>query len=156
MLTCTFENGNEASLRHVIVDTITVQDNKILLIKRAVHMSNPNKYALPGGYLNRDEITAEGAIRETLEETGYKVKVNQLFLIIDNPNRKNEDRQNVNFTYLAEVEEKAGEADKEVTLVKWFYLDNLPPEKEFAFDHFEIISLYKKYLMKNFNLPLFK
>lgn len=76
MINCQFENGNKASLRHVTVDSIVLNENRdsILLVKRASHLSNPNKYALPGGFLGRDENTETAAKREVLEETGYQRK----------------------------------------------------------------------------------
>ena len=158
MIKCTFENGHTANLRHVTVDSLAIKDNKILLVKRAAHLTNPNKYALPGGYLDRDETTAQAAVRELREETGYAGTVTDLFRICDNPDRRGEDRQNVGFIYLVQVGEKNGESDDEISEVKWFDLDQLPDEAEFAFDHFEHINRYKTYLGQGTaaSLPLLK
>lgn len=144
MVTCTFEDGGTGKLRHVVVDGLVVSKNKILLVKRASYLTNPNKYGLPGGYLNRDETTIEGVQREVLEETGYTCKKVTLFTIIDEPNRKGEDRQNVEFTFVIEPGKKVGRPDKESSEVKWFDLSKLPKEKDFAFDHFERIQMYLK------------
>jgi len=35
MITCSFENGNRASLRHTVDDNLLLQDDRILLVKRA-------------------------------------------------------------------------------------------------------------------------
>lgn len=144
MINCTFENGNKASLRHVVVDAICLKDNKILLVKRGPKYSNPGKYALPGGFLDRDETTEEATLRELKEETGYTGKIIKLVKVLDDPNRKNEDRQNVSFIYQIEVGEKVGESDDEIKSVHWFNLDNLPKADDFAFDHFEILESYLK------------
>jgi 8-oxo-dGTP diphosphatase len=64
MITCIFEDGGKGSKRHVTVDGIIVKDNKILLVKRGDNVTNPNKYALPGGFLDRDETLKEGVKRE--------------------------------------------------------------------------------------------
>lgn len=141
MINCTFENGNQASLRHVVMDGLIILGNKILLVKRGTHLSNPNKYGLPGGFLNRDETTIEGIQREILEETGYSCKKVTLFTVIDDPDRKGEDRQNVEFSFLVEPGKKIGKPDNESTAVKWFNLNKLPKEEEFAFDHFERIQM---------------
>lgn len=146
MIKCTFENGHTANLRHVTVDSLVVNENQILLVKRAAHLTNPNKYALPGGYLDRDETTAQAAVRELREETGYTGTVTALFKICDNPDRRGEDRQNVGFIYLVAVGEKQGENDDEIAEVQWFDLDKLPDESEFAFDHFEHINRYVEYV----------
>lgn len=144
MITCTFENGNQASLRHVVMDALVIKNKKILLVKRAAHLTNPGKYGLPGGYLDRDETTIEGIQREILEETGYTCKNVTLFTIIDDPNRKGEDRQNVEFSFIIEPDKKVGKPDNESSVIKWFDLEKLPPEKDFAFDHFERVQMYLK------------
>lgn len=156
MISCQFENGNKASLRHVTVDSIVLNKNRdsILLVKRAPHLTNPNKYALPGGFLGRDETTENAAKREVLEETGYQTLTIGLFRINDNPNRPKEDRQNVDFVYLLEAGEKVATPDDEVSNVVWFKLDSLPPPEEFAFDHYENIELYLKFLQNPFPLPV--
>jgi len=154
MINCTFENGNKNSLRHVVVDMLIIKDNKILLVKRAPHLTNGNLYALVGGFVERGENTQQAAMRESLEETGYKCEVVELFRIVDNPDRRNEDRQNISFIYLMRPQEKVGKSDNEVKELKWFDLDKLPKQEEFAFDHLDNIKLYIKYLEKPFPLPL--
>lgn len=147
----------KVSLRHVTIDAVALnkERNKILLVKRALNMSNPGKWALPGGYLDRGENTAKGVLRELKEETGYEGKIINLFRVNDNPDRAQEDAQNVDFVYLVEAGEKSGKPDAESTEIKWFKFDELPASGEFGFDHYENIELYLKYLEKPFNLPIF-
>ena len=155
MITCYFENKNRAELRHTVVDALVISRGKLLLVKRSKNsISNPNKYALPGGFLDRDENTTEAVLREVWEETGYKGKIVSLFEVIDRPERK-EDRQNVGFVYLVKVDEKSGKEDlEEISDVLWFDLNKLPKESEMGFDHLEIIELYKKHLKKPQQLPI--
>lgn len=142
MINCTFENGNKASLRHVVIDAICLKDNKILLVKRSQKVLQGGKYALPGGFLNRDETTEEATLRELKEETGYSGKIIKLIKVLDDPKRKNEDRQNVSFIYQIDVSKKVGVPDDETKSVHWFSLDSLPPKSDFAFDHLEIINSF--------------
>ena len=142
MIHCTFENGNKASLRHVVVDAIVVSNNKILLIKRALHLVNGGKWAIPGGFLDRGETCQQAVLRELKEETGLTGKIVKLFKIIDNPKRKNEDRQNVAFVYQIKALGEIKVDPEEVSEAKWFEISQLPKEKDFAFDHFEIIHQY--------------
>lgn len=63
-------------------------DLKVLLIKRK---ANPfkNKWALPGGFVNKGESTDETCLRETEEETGLKLpkeNIEQLYTL-STPNR---------------------------------------------------------------------
>jgi len=48
-----------------------VKDGKILLM---VPTWDKNRYDLPGGGIEIDERIEDGVIRETLEETGYKIR----------------------------------------------------------------------------------
>ena len=142
MIHCTFENGNKASLRHVVVDAIVVSNNKILLIKRALHLVNGGKWAIPGGFLDRGETCQQAVLRELKEETSLTGKIVKLFKIIDNPKRKNENRQNVAFIYQIKALGEIKVDPEEVSEAKWFETSQLPEEKDFAFDHFEIIESF--------------
>ncbi len=53
----------------VVVGTIPVFGNKILLAKRGIEPQK-GKWNLPAVFLEMDETMEEGAIRETIEETG--------------------------------------------------------------------------------------
>ncbi len=155
MINCTFENGHKNSLRHVVVDMIIVKNGRILLVKRAPQLSNGGKYALPGGFVERDEDTKKAALRETLEETGYKGEIVSLFRIVDNPDRAQEDRQNISFVYIIRPLGKVGNPDFEVAESRWFDLNSLPRESQFAFDHLETVRLFQQYLKEDFPLPIF-
>lgn len=141
MITCQFEdNPKQASLRHVVVDALVIQDKKILLTKRSPKLRNGGKWAIPGGYVERDELIAEAVMREVHEETGYTSEVLELVTVKDNPVRRNDDRQNVTFLFLMKPIKQVGKPDpEEVTELKWFPLDTLPIEADMAFDHLELI-----------------
>lgn len=155
MITCAFEDGGKAGLRHVTVGAIVVNDkNEVLLEKRAPHLLNGGKYTVPGGFLDRDEDTKAAVLRELYEETGYRGKIECLFRINDSAKRPKEDRQNVDFVYVVTVKPDSFVENKEVTEIAWFTKDTLPTEEEFAFDHREAILWYFEYLEKKFPLPI--
>lgn len=141
-------------MRHVTASAIAFKLGKILLVKRHPKSRQGDKWCLPGGFLDLNENTKECALREFREETGYSGKIISLFLINDNPHRKNEIWQMVDFVYLIKPGKKIQNPDGEQTEVKWFLLNDLPTEKDFAFDHFDIIQLFKRHLKKPFKLPL--
>ena len=145
MITCYFEKTKKkVYLRHVVVDMLVVDHNKILLVKRAGKWLETGKWAMPGGFLDRDETGAQAAVRETSEETGYEAKVVKLFQVNDNPRRPHElSRQNISLVYLMKPIKKVGGYDDEISEIKWFALDKLPPAKDFAFDHLDMIEQYK-------------
>jgi len=144
MITCQFENDGKDSLRHVVVDVLVIDGNKILLVKRTGKLLETGKWALPGGFLDRDETCEQGAKREVKEETGYEILIIKLMRVVDNPDRPKEDRQNVSFVYLAKPTEKTGVADQESSEMKWFDLDKLPAVEEIAFDHYDNIKIYRE------------
>jgi ADP-ribose pyrophosphatase YjhB (NUDIX family) len=142
VITCKFEDGNENSLRHVVVDTLILKDNKILLVKRTGKLIEGGKWCLAGGFVERDETLKEAVEREVMEESGYKIKDIKLLTIIDNPNRPKENRQNIAFVFTCEALEKEGNSDWEVDDQKWFDLSDLPAKDEIAFDHYDNIKFY--------------
>ena len=157
MIKCEFEDGGKGQLRHAVVDTIVVKNGKVLLVRRGTFNGKPilesGKWALIGGFMERDETMKETAQREVEEETGWEIDDPRLFRIIDDPNRPAEDRQNIAFVVVAEAKQKNEAKSEEVREMKWFDLDELPPKEQIAFDHAENLELYKKYLEEKFSLP---
>src|SRR5438094_59121 len=138
MLTCKFEDGGNAKLRHVAVDAIVLKDNKILFVRRSEKLSTePGKWALVGGFMERDECLQQAVAREVFEETGYRVENITLLTINHHPNQPNNDRQNICFVFFCEAKEKEGESDWEVSEQKWFEFEKLPDRSEVAFDHYD-------------------
>lgn len=155
MITCVFENGGKAGLRHVVVHAIVEKDGKIFLVKRAQTLSlEAGKWALPGGFLDRDETAAQGVLRELIEETGWEGEVMSLFRINTNPNRPHEDRQNVAFDFIIHPTKSTGLRDKESTEIAWMSKDSLPPPDLFAFDHGKSIALFFKHRQHPVSLPI--
>ncbi len=70
----------------IIVHTIVFNSNKeILLIKRSsAETTLPGYWDIPGGTLEDGEDPTNGAIRETLEETGIKIDRPSLFFYTSN------------------------------------------------------------------------
>jgi len=142
MITCAFEDGHRAQLRHVVVHAIVERDGALLLVKRAPHLSEGGKWGLPGGFLDRDENLVQGVLRELLEETGWTGEVRSLLRVNSRPDRPREDRQNVAFDFVVRPLARVGEPDQESTDVDWIPLDRLAPLDALAFDHGETVALY--------------
>ena len=56
---------------------VVYRGDKVLLVKRN-NPPNEGKWALPGGLVELGESTQDAAVREVLEETGLKVKIEGL------------------------------------------------------------------------------
>jgi 8-oxo-dGTP diphosphatase len=154
MITCKFEDGKDAELRHDVTHALALKDNKILLVKRAEGILEAGKWGFPGGFLDRNETLKEGVLRELMEETGFTGKVVNLLRINSKPNRRNDaGRQNVSHEFLIEVGEKTGVPDWEQTEVKFWEINDLT-EETMAFDHYETIQILKKYLKGDVIIPI--
>lgn len=160
MITCTFENGNVASpgIRHITVGTILLKNDQVLLCLRGTKNGKPmlesGKWGLLGGFMDRDETLIECAKREIYEESGYEVKDIYLFRINDDPGRPMEDRQNVDFIFVATAGVQKGTFDEEVRELKWFDLSALPQKSQIAFDHDDSLQLYIEHLSSPKVLPI--
>ncbi|MGI8419400.1 MAG: NUDIX hydrolase [Candidatus Levyibacteriota bacterium] len=156
MITCIFEKGTKAHLRHAVVDVLVLKEDKILLVRRTKRLLEGGKWGLVGGYVERTENLQEAAEREIFEETGYKIRDLTLLTIRHNADRPHEDRQNISFVFFCKALEKEGTADGESDERRWFGFDELPSEENLAFDHPLNIKLYLQYRKENFPLPVFK
>lgn len=119
-------------------------NNKInvLLIKRK---NDPFKgqWAIPGGFVDKDENLEDAAKREFAEETGIKVKTIEQVRAFGTPGRDPRGRIiSIAFLSWLDCEEHLVAGDDAIE-AEWFTLDELP---ELAFDHAEIIKAAENYL----------
>lgn len=109
----------------------------ILLIQRAKEPF-AGRWALPGGFVNKDEPLNEAARRELREETGLRItKLRQVGAFGDP--RRDPRGWTISVAYVAEVPERAHrlKAADDAKNVGWFPVDALP---KLAFDHRKIIK----------------
>lgn len=155
MINCIFEDGGKGSLRYIVLHAIVEKDGKLLLLKRAENLIEGGKWALPGGFLDRDETAAEGILRELKEETGWTGEVVSLFRINSTPNRPlDANRQNVAMEFIIKPLQQVSKMDKETIKIEWVPVKDLVPSEEFAFDHGETIKLYFEYRKQPHSLPI--
>ncbi|MFZ2199624.1 MAG: NUDIX domain-containing protein [Microgenomates group bacterium] len=160
MITCTFENGNVAKpgIRHITTSNIIIRNGQVLMCLRGTKNGQPilesGKWGLLGGFMDRDETIIQSVQREVMEESGWEIDTPELFRINDYPGRPMEDRQNVDFIFIAHVTKQIAVHDEEVKELKWFSLDALPPQDQIAFDHGEDLRFYIEHLRNPKQLPL--
>ncbi|HEU4622546.1 MAG TPA: NUDIX hydrolase [Burkholderiaceae bacterium] len=66
----------------VVLGTIPEYDGRVLLCRRAIEPRS-GFWTLPAGFMENGETTAEGALRETREESGATIELLDVFSIID-------------------------------------------------------------------------
>jgi len=64
-----------------VVGTVPVWGDQVLLCRRAIEPRH-GLWSLPAGFMELGESTADGALRETVEEAGAKVEMQALFSVI--------------------------------------------------------------------------
>lgn len=68
----------------VVLGTIPLAGERVLLCRRAIE-PRYGYWTLPAGFMENGETVTEGAIRETLEETGAAIELGELFSVLDVP-----------------------------------------------------------------------
>lgn len=126
----------------ITVDAVVIlkeeQHNFVLLIKRK-NEPYKNQWALPGGFVEKDELVKTACQRELNEETGLDLDESVLeFLDYYDQIGRDPRSRTVTFAFIAEIDKRSdvkGSDDADEAL--WFDLKNLPT---LAFDHSEIIQ----------------
>ena len=72
----------------VIVPFITAEE--IFLVKQYRHAIKSLTYELPAGKVDQNELVAEAATRELIEETGHKAIVKPIYQLVPSPHYSNE------------------------------------------------------------------
>ncbi len=65
-----------------VVGTVPVWDDKVLLCRRNIE-PRYGFWTLPAGFMEMGETTAEGAVRETIEEAGARIELKGLFTVLN-------------------------------------------------------------------------
>lgn len=115
--------------------------DELLLIQRG---KDPyaGKWALPGGFLELDELLVDGCRRELKEETGLEVTELAQFKTYDAVQRDPRGRTISVVFYGVAGDEAAVEGADDAARAEWFHVGQLP---ELAFDHGLIISEFLQY-----------
>jgi len=111
------------------VGALIVDRNRVLLVKRN---QTPFKgyWDIPGGFLEAGEHPEKGIMREVFEETGLRVKLNEILgIFMDKYGRKRKDTLNI--YYIAKIIGGEMRAGSDAAALKWFSKNNLP--KRIAF-----------------------
>lgn len=131
----------------VTVDAVVIQSGHVLLIERR---ANPGKglWALPGGFVNQDELLLDACLRELREETRLKVPAPVLKgsikrqAVYDDPYRSSRGRT-ITHAFYMELQPNASlpkvKGADDAKTARWMPLAELEPRNLFE-DHYFIIQ----------------
>ena len=119
----------------ITVDGILIKNHQILLIQRK-NQPFKGKWALPGGFVEYREKTEDTVIREVLEETGLKTKINQLAGVYSDPGRDPRGHT-ITIAYILDIIGGELVAGDDASNVNFFNVNKLP---NLSFDHSKIIN----------------
>ena len=116
----------------------------ILLIRRGKEPFK-DKWALPGGFVEPDELLEVACKRELQEETGICIEKMNQFKTYDGIDRDPRHRT-ISVVFTTELENILdAEGGDDAAQAGWFSLSTLP---ELAFDHSQILDDFKKWLKR--------
>jgi len=123
---------------------IIVQNEEILLVKRA-HPPRIGFWCIPAGFMEWSEHPTKTAVREVREETGLDIELTGFFEVYTG---QDDPRSNaVLMLYLARVVGGALQPGDDAEEVRFFSLDNPPPQIAFE-SHRRAIADYNRRLRK--------
>lgn len=121
----------------IIVGTIILKEEKILMVKEAKKECRC-KWGFPAGHIEKNETLFEGAIRETLEETGCRTELKKAFPIIIHNSEK---RDIIMFHFLANIIEDGLEYfTDEILETKWLTLNEIKNMQKEEFRSYPVVK----------------
>lgn len=114
----------------VAAGTLVEEDGRIVLVKRRVD-PQAGYWGLPAGYVEADESAEDAAIRETLEESGLQVALDDLLGVYSYGDQFN--RRGVLILYAAHIVGGELRAGDDAIEAAFFAVHELPEDEQIAF-----------------------
>ncbi len=143
----------------VTTDAVLVRNRQVLMVKRR-HFPGKGLWALPGGFVDRDERIEEALFRELKEETGINMSTHELSRyqlakhVFDDPNRSSRGRTitHSRFYQLPEQFVSILQAGDDASEVCWFDLGSLIDIRDQIFeDHYQIVRYFESRYLNDVN-----
>jgi 8-oxo-dGTP diphosphatase len=164
----TYEFARPAVTADVVLFTLRARDLAVLLVKRA-RAPFRGAWALPGGFVDKNEPLDRAAARELVEETGVSgVTLEQLGAFGDPGRDPRGHTVSIAYLSFAAAETHPLRAGDDAADAAWFSLGELPiapppgapnrrrarPKVTLAFDHARMIELARSRMQERINDPV--
>ena len=127
------------------VTAAVFEDNQILLVKQR----SDGCWTLPGGFAEIGESPGEVAVRETFEESGYRIRPIKLLSVYDNNNKKHGHtpfpQGLYKLCFQCEIISGSPTTSIETEDVRFFTEDNIPPLSIKRVTSVQIARLFEHY-----------
>ncbi len=112
---------------HITVATVVKHNDRFLMVEEHTEGVVHSVYNQPAGHVEAGETLQQAAIRETLEETGYAVKIDALLGIYTYTPPMFPDRTYYRFCFLASTvhHDTSAQLDTDIVQAVWMSLDEL-------------------------------
>jgi 8-oxo-dGTP diphosphatase len=115
-----------------------------LLLARRAAPPFAGRWDLPGGFVDEGEHPLDTIRRELREESGLEVEPEEFVGVwVDRYSEDGSGAATVNLYWTARVASGTAEAADDVSELRWFSPDELPPPGELAFHVADVISAWK-------------
>jgi len=133
----------------VDVRGVVIRDDKILLIREQMD----GRWAPPGGWADVGDPPSEAVIREVEEEAGYIVTIKKLAALYDRNKHLHEPNplHIYKLFFLCEVVGGSENPNHEISDVRWFAEDDLPPLSLGRVTEYQIGRMFVHH--RNLDLP---
>ncbi|MFZ5755632.1 MAG: NUDIX hydrolase [Pseudomonadota bacterium] len=114
---------------HLTVATVVLRDGRYLLVEESPH--GTPVFNQPAGHVEGGESLAEAAARETLEETGYRVRTTHLLgIYVWTSPANGATYYRIGFAGEIEAEVDGYRRDRDIDAVHWLTLDEIRARRE--------------------------
>lgn len=122
------------------VRTFTLKDDKVLLVREKID----DLWTLPGGWIDINESPSESAIRETEEESGYRIRIIRLLALWDKLKHDHPPQWPHAYKcfFHGEIIDGAPKENLEISEIAFFALNQLPPLSVNRVTEKQLVRLY--------------
>ena len=111
------------------IHILLVQDNQVLMLKRANTGYEDGNYSIPAGHIENQESVLSAAKRELYEETGLTIGDQELeFVHVMDRKNPDDKQERIDFFFLCRdwLGEPVNKEPEKCESLDWFRLDKLP------------------------------
>lgn len=132
------------SIHRLVSKVMIIDENEQVVMAKVRRGHFVGAWTLPGGYLDYSEHPEDGAMRESLEELGIQIQLDDVAPVISQNIFSDEGINFVSFTYLCKVKRNSlsfKPKEDEIAEVSWYSIDEAISLSVSWFDRMALMTL---------------